>query len=325
MNETNDTKDMKDTNDMNQTNDTKDMKGTNDMNDTSSTKETNDCNSLQNMRRIRLTDRPLSESTMPIRPAPSMPAPLFAVKHIAAACGLVVLAGCAQQQEPGYYTPQRGSSITDSQYTGEGAQYRSVVRAPSQVQISLDRDARQANPQAADSQAQPQGPLPASAAATGAVAQAQPVAASQAAGSAGGSTGGAANNPALASFAPQPQTYAGTLPCLAPGMNCSGQKMVLTLASNGRWRARLAFVDMAGATGKPTVEQGCWDATTARPIRLLLTDLKGNTRADFESLGNTLRVRSMDGQTPNLNYSLTRQPDLDPISELSSAAAPNCG
>lgn len=290
--------------------------------------DTNDCNGLQNMRRIRLTARTLSESTMSIHPASSMPAPFFAVKRIAAACGLVVLAGCAQQQEPGYYTPQRGSSITDSQFTGEGAQYRSVVRAPSQVQISLDRDARQANPQGAAAQAQPQGPLPASASTADGVAQAQPVAAppvAGSAGSAGGSMGGAANNPALASFAPQPQTYAGTLPCLASGMNCSGQKMVLTLAPNGRWRARLAFVDMAGATGKPTVEQGCWDATTARPIRVLLTDTKGNTRADFESMGNMLRVRSMDGQTPNLNYSLTRQPDLDPISELSSAAAPNCG
>lgn len=282
--------------------------------------DTNDCNSLQNMRRIRLTDRLLSESTMSTRPASSMPPPLFTVKRIAAACGLVVVVGCAQQQEPGYYAPQRGSSITDSQYTSEGAQYRNVVRAPSQLQISLDRDARQTNPQG-DGQAQARGSLPTSAANEGAVAQAQPVAAAQST----GSTGGAANNPALANFAPQPQTYAGTLPCLAPGMNCSGQKMVLTLAPNGRWRARLAFVDVAGTTGKPTVEQGCWDATTTRPIRLLLTDSKGNTRADFESVGNTLRVRSMDGQTPNLNYSLTRQPDLDPINELSSADAPNCG
>ncbi len=287
------------------------------------TRDKNECNSLQNMRRIRLTDRLLSELTMPIRPASSMPTHLFTVRRIAMACGFVVLAGCAQQQEPGYYAPQRGSSITDSQYTGEGAQYRSVVRAPSQLQISLDRNGRQMNTQAADGQPAPQGPVPTNAAneGAGAVAQAQPVATAPST----ASTGAASNNPALANFAPQPQTYAGTLPCLAPGMNCSGQKMVLTLAPNGRWRARLAFVDVAGTTGKPTVEQGCWDATTARPIRVLLTDSAGNTRADFESLGNTLRVRSMDGQTPNLNYSLTRQPDLDPIDELSSAAAPNCG
>jgi len=37
-----------------------------------------------------------------------------------------------------------------------------------------------------------------------------------------------------------------------------------------------------------------------------------------------LRVRSIGGQTPNLNYNLTRQPDLDPIDELASAAAPKC-
>ena len=34
-----------------------------------------------------------------------------------------------------------------------------------------------------------------------------------------------------------------------------------------------------------------------------------------------LRVRSIAGQTPNLNYNLTRQPDLDPIDELAKAAA----
>jgi len=251
-------------------------------------------------------------------PACLPPAPSLTLTRSALACGLILLAGCAQQQAPGYYDPQRGSSITDSQYTGEGAQYRNVVRAPSQLQISLDRDGRQPAAQAADaSAAAPQGP-----AASGAVAQARPVAG---AGNASGATPAAAVNPALASFAPQAQTYAGTLPCLAQGMRCSGQKMVLTLAPNGRWRARLAFMDVAGATGKPVLEQGCWDATTSRPIRLLLTDTKGNTRADFESVNNALIVRSMDGQTPNLNYSLTRQPDLDPIDELSSAGAPNCG
>jgi len=37
-----------------------------------------------------------------------------------------------------------------------------------------------------------------------------------------------------------------------------------------------------------------------------------------------LRVRSIAGQTPNLNYNLTRQPDLDPIDELAKAQAPQC-
>ena len=34
-----------------------------------------------------------------------------------------------------------------------------------------------------------------------------------------------------------------------------------------------------------------------------------------------LRVRSIAGQTPNLNYNLTRQPDLDPIDELANRRA----
>lgn len=271
--------------------------------------------------------------------APSLSA-TFLFTRSALAGGLIALAGCAQPQTPGFYDPQRGSSITDSQYTGEGAQYRNVVRAPSQLQISLDRDARQAGAPAASVSvagnpvgANPTAGTPAGDAQTGAAdapvrGQATTASAVQdrpGATATGGATGTAAANPALAGFAPQAQTYAGTLPCLAPGMNCSGQRMVLTLAPNGRWRARLAFLDATGAPGKPVVEQGCWDATTARPIRVLLTDRQGNTRADFESINNALIIRSMDGQTPNLNYSLTRQPDLDAIDELSSSAAPNCG
>ena len=65
------------------------------------------------------------------------------------------------------------------------------------------------------------------------------------------------------------------------------------------------------------VEQGCWNATDERPSRVILLDGKGNVRAEFAAAANNvLRVRSIAGQTPNLNYNLTRQPDLDPIDEL---------
>ncbi len=55
-------------------------------------------------------------------------------------------------------------------------------------------------------------------------------------------------------------------------------------------------------------------------------DRGGNVRADFSvPVNNTLRVRSVNGKTPNLNYTLTRQPDLDPVSELDKQPAPRCG
>ena len=46
-------------------------------------------------------------------------------------------AGCAQQKTEGYYDPPVESTVTDAQYQGSGAGYRSVIRAPSQVQIAL--------------------------------------------------------------------------------------------------------------------------------------------------------------------------------------------
>ena len=108
-------------------------------------------------------------------------------------------------------------------------------------------------------------------------------------------------------------------------MQCTAQRVTLTLAPNGRWRGRVAYLESDAKQGAPVVEQGCWNATDERPSRVILLDGKGNVRAEFAAAANNvLRVRSIAGQTPNLNYNLTRQPDLDPIDELAKAAAPQC-
>ena len=39
------------------------------------------------------------------------------------------------------------------------------------------------------------------------------------------------------SLVPQPQTYMGTLPCFSPAMQCTAQRVTLTLALNGRCAA----------------------------------------------------------------------------------------
>lgn len=229
---------------------------------------------------------------------------------------VTTLAACAQTAEPGYYDPPAGSSITDSQYSATGASARQIVRAPSQLQISTDRPVRRSTPDAqAPQAADPAAPL----GETDAAGQPTRVAA--------GAPGTGSYNPAAARFAPQAQTYLGTLPCLTPGVNCAPTRMTLTLAPNGRWRARSETLPGAGtqpAQVKPALEQGCWDATTVRPIRVMLTDGQGATRADFVVQNNALRVRSVNGQTPNLDYFMTRQPDLDPISELDASAPPSC-
>lgn len=237
-------------------------------------------------------------------------------------------AGCAQQKTQGYYDPPVESTVTDAQYQGSGAGYRSVIRAPSQVQIELKPDARKQQNQA--SQANPAGQ-------TTEDGQAVPEGAPSGSGSASGNTSSPASaapaapgtapvpNAASQSLVPQPQTYMGTLPCFTPAMQCAAQRVTLTLAPNGRWRGRTAYLDDDPKKGPPVAEQGCWDATDERPPRVILMDAQGNVRVEFlVAANNVLRVRSVGGQTPNLNYNLTRQPDLDPIDELAQADAPKC-
>ncbi|MNU91009.1 hypothetical protein D3C71_808890 [compost metagenome] len=229
-------------------------------------------------------------------------------------------AGCAQQKTEGYYDPPVESTVTDAQYQGSGAGYRSVIRAPSQVQIALKPDARK--PQNQATQANPAGET---------TEDGQAVPEGTESNSGGGSSASApapaaaAPNAASQSLVPQPQTYMGTLPCFSPAMQCTAQRVTLTLAPNGRWRGRTAYLDNDPKKGPPVSEQGCWDATDERPPRVILMDGQGNVRAEFlVAVNNVLRVRSVGGQTPNLNYNLTRQPDLDPIDELAKAAAPKC-
>ncbi|HCQ46903.1 hypothetical protein C4E15_20745 [Achromobacter spanius] len=226
-------------------------------------------------------------------------------------------AGCAQQKTEGYYDPPAESTVTDAQYQGSGAGYRSVIRAPSQVQIALKPDARKPQNQAAQAAAGGQTtedgqPVPEGADNSAAIAASTPAPA-------------APPNAAAHSLVPQPQTYMGTLPCFSPAMQCTAQRVTLTLAPNGRWRGRTAYLENDPNKGPAVTEQGCWDATDERPPRVIMMDGNGNVRAEFVvAANNVLRVRSIAGQTPNLNYNLTRQPDLDPIDELAKAAAPKC-
>lgn len=245
--------------------------------------------------------------------------PKLGVMGLLLAGAVIAATGCAKQKAEGYYDLPAESTVTDAQYQGSGAGYRNIIRAPSQVQIELKPDARRQqnqNQQAVaagqtteDGQAVPEG----------------------AEGGSGGSASAPAAAPAAApsgithSLVPQPQTYMGTLPCFSPAMQCTAQRVTLTLAPNGRWRGRTAYLDNDPKKGPPVSEQGCWDATDERPPRVILMDGQGNVRVEFlVAANNVLRVRSIGGQTPNLNYNLTRQPDLDPIDELANAAAPKC-
>ncbi|UAN01893.1 MULTISPECIES: copper resistance protein NlpE N-terminal domain-containing protein [Achromobacter] len=248
--------------------------------------------------------------------------PKLGVMGLLLAGAVIGATGCAKQKTEGYYDLPAESTVTDAQYQGSGAGYRNIIRAPSQVQIELKPDARRQQNQNQQAVAAGQ---------TTEDGQAVPEGAEGGSGGSGGSAPAPAAAPAAApsgithSLVPQPQTYMGTLPCFSPAMQCTAQRVTLTLAPNGRWRGRTAYLDNDPKKGPPVSEQGCWDATDERPPRVILMDGQGNVRVEFlVAANNVLRVRSIGGQTPNLNYNLTRQPDLDPIDELANAAAPKC-
>ncbi len=124
---------------------------------------------------------------------------------------------------------------------------------------------------------------------------------------------------------PEPQTFSGTLPCFHPEMKCSAQRITLSLAPNGRWRARAAYLDQNSQNGSVQLDQGCWRGALMSPPRVILLNVQGDTRAEMAlTSSNNLRLISLNGENPNLTYTLTRQPDLDVISELDKKPAPNC-
>ncbi|WP_227870692.1 copper resistance protein NlpE N-terminal domain-containing protein [Orrella marina] len=236
--------------------------------------------------------------------------------------GVFLLAGCEQMKSPGYYDLPRASTTTDAIRQAESGGTRQVIQAPSQLQFKFSRpaspDGTGVPPDAADS---PQERVAAQDTTIG-----QPGEGARLT-----SQGRRAVTEAdietfdLTKWIPQPQTYFGTLPCFHQDMRCTNQKVTLTLAPNGRWRARAAYLENNAESGKPLADQGCWRILPTTPPTLTLLDINGNARAEMAFLNrNSLRVRTIDGDTPNLTYMLTRQPDLDPIAELDGKPSPNC-
>lgn len=275
---------------------------------------------------------------------------------IAISLSAMLLGGCAQiqqqMQQPGYYNLPAASSATDALAQAEGSYATQAIRAPNQIQFDLRQPVTQ----------NPNGTIasPAGTPATGLkpVTTASPAQAQ--AGAATTTPPGTANQPAVKpydasgapidlppvdlsttqnvapattgssssiqeSLMPEPQTFSGTLPCFHPEMKCSAQRITLSLAPNGRWRARAAYLDQNSQNGSVQLDQGCWRGVLMNPARVILLNAQGDTRAELAMAGgNSLRLISLNGQNPNLTYTLTRQPDLDVISELDKKPAPNC-
>jgi hypothetical protein len=206
----------------------------------------------------------------------------------------VGLVGCAQMQQAGYYNPPPASTTTDAIAQGDGIYNNQTLRAPSQIQIGLQQ------PSTANT-------VVAAAADTTASSAAAPTESVQ------------------ATLIPEPQSFAGTLPCFHPEMKCSAQRVTITLAPNGRWRARATYLEQNSKNSNVQTEQGCWRASAQAVPRVVLLNGQGNVRAELAmTSGDVLRLISMNGSAANLTYNLARQPDLDSIDELKGKPAPNC-
>ena len=113
-------------------------------------------------------------------------------------------------------------------------------------------------------------------------------------------------------------TFLGTVPCLEPGGNCPAQRLTLTLAPSGEWRARTEYLP---AGEQPTLlQRGCWNMVGETPLRLQLeTENKVGKGVFSFANSNTLRVVLLNDLKPGLEVRLTRQADVDGINELQGA------
>lgn len=257
---------------------------------------------------------------------------------------VIGLTGCAQMQQAGYYDPPPASTTTDAIAQGDGIYNNQTLRAPSQIQINLQqpstatRTAATAAPAPGTVAANPRPAAPGQIAGTNVTSGAPATAApydsanapadappSSASADSASSATAAPTESLQATLIPEPQSFAGTLPCFHPEMKCSAQRVTITLAPNGRWRARAAYLEQGSKNSAVQTDQGCWRASAQAVPRVVLLNNQGNVRAELAmTSGNMLRLISMNGGTANLTYNLSRQPDLDPIDELKGKPAPNC-
>jgi len=122
----------------------------------------------------------------------------------------------------------------------------------------------------------------------------------------------------------EPKTFLGTLPCLTGVAGCSATRVTLTLAPSGEWRARTVYLDRPDAKNN-RLEQGCWNVIGTQPLRIVLQTQGGVSKANLTFVtDNVLRVNAIDGIEPTLEYRLTRQADIDGITELANPATLHC-
>lgn len=202
------------------------------------------------------------------------------------AMAVLMLAGCAQQQQPGYYEPETSSTQSDARTQAQG-QHGS--RAPSQLQLGFGDNEKTKNNEEKSARTE-------QAAATASVIR--PLR--------------------------EAKTFLGSVPCAMTNQACSASRLTLTMAPSGEWRARSEALDGETA-GQTLTEQGCWHVIGKQPWRIRLLTGENATRAALTfKHNNLLRVNSMNSVSASLPTHLTRQAEIDGIDELKSQPALNC-
>ncbi len=119
----------------------------------------------------------------------------------------------------------------------------------------------------------------------------------------------------------EPKTFLGTLSCPPQGGACEPYKISVTLAPAGQWRLRASPL----GTGEEHRMSGCWVPIGTQPTRIALLASNDSTLADLSFVNNNvLRIHSFNQQRPTLESHLTRQADIDPVSELDGQPMPAC-
>lgn len=120
----------------------------------------------------------------------------------------------------------------------------------------------------------------------------------------------------------EPRTFLGTVSCSPTDALCVPLRTTLTTAPSGVWRMRIEAADRSAPTHATS---GCWYQVGSQPNRIILQLSNEAILAELSFLNNNqMKVQTFNQQRPTLETLLSRQADIDPISELDDRPAPEC-
>lgn len=118
------------------------------------------------------------------------------------------------------------------------------------------------------------------------------------------------------------RTFLGTIACPPSDSACMPVRLLTTMSPNGVWRMRASA---ANTNAEPVISQGCWHQTGTNPTRIILQTQNDTVLADLSFVhDHQLRVNIFNYVKPTLETHLSRQPEVDSVSELENQTGPIC-